>query len=346
MRTGRGNVFRVPVLMIGVSILLLALLAVFVVLHRTEAERFTILVVHAQPGWLLLAVALQVATYVCAGGVWNAVIRSAGHRVRLGSLARFSVEKLSIDQLIPLGGVSGNLVVFQAMRRLGLPHRLAMEALLVDVLSHYLSYALMALTAVVILWMHHSITPVIVSVVAVFAAFLLAVPALILWLLAHRESSLPAWLMRVHPIAKASEAVRAVSAERIYSPRLAATATAFGTGVFVLDAATLWSLMHIIGNPVSASIAFVALVVGSMAGTVSFLPGGIGGFEAGCVLTLHLLGAPIEAALTGTLLLRGLSLWLPLVPGLIMVRHDILSAKTSDERISNPTATDRAGKLR
>ena len=76
--------------------------------------------------------------------------------------------------------------------------------------------------------------------------------------------------------------------------------------------------------------AFVVLVIGSMAGTISFLPGGIGGFEAGCVLTLHLLGVPVEDALTGTLLLRGLSLWLPLVPGLFLVRRDILVRESAD----------------
>lgn len=317
------NVFRTTGFMLAISLLLLAALVVFVARHRSEAEQFTLVVVHAKPEWLLFAVALQIATYLCAGGVWNAVIRSAGHRVHLGALARFSVEKLSIDQLLPLGGVSGNLVVFQAMRRLGLPHQLAVEALLIDVLTHYLAYALMALTAVLILWLHHSITPVIVYLVAVFAVFLLVVPACILWLLAHRGRTLPRWLLRVYPMAKASEAVRPVSANHIRAPRLIAAATAFGSGVFLLDATTLWAVMHITGRAVEPSVAFVALVIGSIAGTVSFLPGGIGGFETGCVLTLHLLGAPIEAALTGTLLLRGLSLWLPLGPGLLMVRRDI-----------------------
>lgn len=323
MTSKHGNVFRMTGFMLVISLLLLAALVVFVARHRGEAEQFTLIVVHAKPEWLFLAVALQIATYLCAGGVWNAVIRSAGHRVHVGALARFSIEKLSIDQLLPLGGISGNLVVFQAMRRLGLPHRLAMEALLVDVLTHYLAYAIMALAAVLILWLHHSITAVIVYLIAVFAVFLLVVPACILWLLAHRGRTLPRWLMRVYPIAKAAEAMGTVSTERIRKPSLIATTTAFGCGVFLLDAATLWAVMHITECVVSPSVAFVALVVGSMAGTVSFLPGGIGGFEAGCVLTLHLLGAPIEAALTGTLLLRGLSLWLPLVPGLLMVRRDL-----------------------
>lgn len=313
--------------MLLVGLLLLAALVVFVAMHRTEAEEFTLIVIHAKPEWVVLAVILQAGTYLCAGGVWYSVIRSTGHRVSLGALARFSVEKLSIDQLIPLGGVSGNLVVFQAMRRLGLPHWLAMEALLIDMLSHYAAYALIAFAAVLILWLYHSITPVIVSLCAVFAVFLLVVPSGILWMISRRGRSLPRFLMQLKTVAKASKAVRSISTERIFSPKLIAAATAFGAGVFLLDAATLWSVMHLTGFRVDPFTAFAALVIGSIAGTVSFLPGGIGGFEAGCVLMLHMLGAPVEAALTGTLLLRGLSLWLPLVPGLVMVRRDLASPR-------------------
>jgi uncharacterized membrane protein YbhN (UPF0104 family) len=69
--------------------------------------------------------------------------------------------------------------------------------------------------------------------------------------------------------------------------------------------------------------AFVALAIATIAGVFSFLPGGVGSFEAGSTATLALLGVPVEAALTGTLLLRGLTLWLPLVPGLVLARGDL-----------------------
>lgn len=308
---------------VGMSLLLLAALVFFIASHRTEAEQFTLIVIHAKPEWVLLAVFLQACTYVCAGGVWNAVIRAAGHRVSLRALARFSVEKLSMDQLVPLGGISGNVAVFQAMRRLGLPHRIAVEALLVDVFAHYIAYALTALLAIAILWMRDAVTPIVVSLFVVFGAFLLLVPSGLLWMIRHRGSGLPPRLMRLRIVSGIARAVRNISRDSVFSPRLLGTATAFSCGVFLLDAMTLWAVMHLTGAPVDIFSAFVALVVASIAGTISFLPGGIGGFEAGCVFTLHLLGTPVEAALTGTLLLRGLSLWLPLLPGLYMVRRDI-----------------------
>jgi Mg2+-importing ATPase len=51
---------------------------------------------------------------------------------------------------------------------------------------------------------------------------------------------------------------------------------------------------------------------------VGMVPGGLGTFEAASVLTLKLVGVPTVVALAATLLFRGLSYWLPMVPGLII----------------------------
>jgi hypothetical protein len=38
---------------------------------------------------------------------------------------------------------------------------------------------------------------------------------------------------------------------------------------------------------------------------------------------LHALGTPIEAAITATLMLRGFTLWLPLLPGGVLLRQAV-----------------------
>lgn len=50
------------------------------------------------------------------------------------------------------------------------------------------------------------------------------------------------------------------------------------------------------------------------------LPGGMGIFEAASVVTLKLVGVSVPVALVATLFFRGLSFWLPMVPGLIFSR--------------------------
>ena len=49
------------------------------------------------------------------------------------------------------------------------------------------------------------------------------------------------------------------------------------------------------------------------------------GPEAACVGMLSLLGVAIEATLAATLLLRGLTFWLPMVPGLWLAKREIAS---------------------
>jgi P-type Mg2+ transporter len=60
---------------------------------------------------------------------------------------------------------------------------------------------------------------------------------------------------------------------------------------------------------------------------VGIVPGGLGIFEAASVLTLRLIGVELSVALSATLLFRGLSFWLPLVPGFWFSRLYAKAAK-------------------
>jgi uncharacterized membrane protein YbhN (UPF0104 family) len=51
------------------------------------------------------------------------------------------------------------------------------------------------------------------------------------------------------------------------------------------------------------------------------VPLGLGAFEGTSTAMLRLFGVPFEAALAATLLLRGFTLWLPLLPGLVITRR-------------------------
>ena len=62
-------------------------------------------------------------------------------------------------------------------------------------------------------------------------------------------------------------------------------------------------------------------MISTLLRTVGIVPGGLGTFEAASVLTLRVIGVPLATALAATLLFRGLSFWLPMVPGLIFSRQ-------------------------
>ena len=322
-REGPG-ILKVPRMTLVLSVIVLISLIVFVYLHVGDARRFIDVLERTEPQWLILVVVLQVNTYVCIGLIWNRILRSAGHRIHLRELTRLSVEKLSIDQLIPAVGISGNIAVYQAMKRLGVPQVLAMEAILINLLGRYIAFAIAAIVAVGLLWAWHDITPVLMGLVVLFAVVLIIVPMVILWMLAHQSRPLPRWMKKLNPLVATKELVDAVSPQRVYSWPLLSFATVFNLIVFLLDSGTLWAVLHSVGLQSGYLLAYVALVMASVAATLSLLPGGIGGFEAGCVAMLTMMGVPVETALTGTILLRGITLWLPLIPGLLFARKDVL----------------------
>jgi uncharacterized membrane protein YbhN (UPF0104 family) len=84
---------------------LLALGALILVVVRVgELERFVQLARGAEPEWLLLALALQLATYACTASVWRSSLAGAGAPYSLRSLIPLSLAKVFIDQLLPSAG--------------------------------------------------------------------------------------------------------------------------------------------------------------------------------------------------------------------------------------------------
>ena len=314
---------KIPKLTLILSIVVLIGLVVFVVLNVDDARKFAKLLEEAEPVWLLLMVTVQVVSYLCAGAIWGVVARAAKFLLSLGAMARLAVEKLSIDQVIPTGGMVGNVVVFQAMRRMGLPEWLAMEALLMDTLAYYGAYFIAILVAIIAFWINQVVSPTVMILLAAFSVIMVGVPLGIAWLLKHKDRQPPHWLMRLKPFVRFYEMAASVSTARIVRPSILGLTVLLNFGVFALDGLTFWVGMHALGISVSPLTMFVALIMGQIAGAVSFLPGGIGGFELGATTALTLFGVPLEAALAGTLLLRGFTLWLPLVPGLLLARRDV-----------------------
>src|SRR5262245_51949107 len=100
-----GKARRISLL---IGLLILAGLIVFVLAHPGQGRQMLDLLKQAQPVWLLAAIGLQAGTYVCAGGVWHRVLSRAGLHLPLSVMARLSVQKLLVDQLVPTAGMGGS----------------------------------------------------------------------------------------------------------------------------------------------------------------------------------------------------------------------------------------------
>lgn len=312
---------------VGWSFALLVLAALTgSVIHLSELEHFTALLAAARPQWLLVALALQLGTYASEAAIWYLLLRLIGHRQRWTALVPLSLAKLFADQAVPTGGLSGNILVVEVLARRGVPARSAVAALMTGAIVYFLAYFAMSLLALGVLRDHHALSRLMILGVTVLAAVALGLPGLLL-AIAHLQR--PRWLDRLasaRPVAAALAMIGDAWPLVRRHPGPIAAAFVFQALIFVLDGATLWAMLHAIGQTAEPMVPIAAFMVGSIAASLGPFPLGLGGFEAACTSMLTLLGTPLEAAFTATFLLRGMTLWLPMLPGLWLARWEIRQA--------------------
>ncbi|CAN5587431.1 hypothetical protein BH10PSE4_BH10PSE4_38140 [soil metagenome] len=300
--------------------LLTAATLVWAIFHYGELAAFGELLTRAQPLWLALALTLQALTYVSVAGGWGLVLVRAGAPQKLRRLAPIAVTKLFADQAMPTAGLGGNIVLIDQLARLGVPRGTAVAALIVSLIGYYAAYAVFAVAMLLMLWLHDHATPLMVGLVTTFLLVALATPTLALWLRRRGSQPLPAVLERLGPIRILLDTLAQAPTDLVADRGLVARVALCNGMVFLLDAATLLACLLALGGGAAFSTAFIALIMASMVATLGPIPLGLGTFEATCTATLHLLGVRLEQAFAATMLLRLLTLWAPMAPGLLLMQ--------------------------
>jgi uncharacterized protein (TIRG00374 family) len=299
---------------------LAALTAVIIAaLHFSEEKKLVRLTAKAQPWWLAIAVVLQASTYLAQGETWRVVTRAAKVSLPLLLAFKLSLAKLFIDQALPSGGISGTLVVARALEQRGISRRVVMASVIVDTVAYYAAYVLTLALALIITIVggHASLLIILTAIFFVVFSVLLTTAALVL---SGRKRVGPKWLKRIPAIKKALALMGEADPKLVRSPRLILESGVFQLAIILLDAATVWVLIRALGDVASPTGVFASFVLSTLLRTISIIPGGLGTFEAASVVTLRLAGVPVSVALAATLLFRGLSFWLPMVPGLVFSR--------------------------
>lgn len=298
------------------------------VLHWGEIERFADLLKRVEPAWLLAAILFQISTYASVAAGWSAVLRRAGTPRPLVRLMRIAVTKLFADQALPSAGMGGNVLLVDQLRAIGVARGTAIAALLVSMIGYYAAYAVFALAMLVLLWLHDRATPLMAGLVTMFLLVAIAIPGLALWLRHRGSAPLPPRLERIALVRSLLDTVAAAPGDLLRDRKLLARVTGFNALIFVADAGTLYACLQGLGETVSFGTAFIALIMASIVVTLGPVPLGLGSFEATCIGTLGLLGVPFEAAVAATLTLRVLTLWLPLLPGMALIRSAVRPSRT------------------
>lgn len=305
--------------------LILIFSLVYAATHYGDFSHFVVLLRNIDPAWLLVALMMQLGTYVAIAMVWKRTMRQEGVHFELHRLVPLALAKLFTDKAVPSGGISGIAFVFNALRQRDVAGEVCMRVMLIDILSFYTAEILAAAGALFILWQHHDIRKWMVVVAAIFITVALFIPGAVLFLKQlGANDRMPAWIARLPFAAPLLEFLSKVEQDREYKPKLRPMffieVTVYQLTVVIFDSMTLWTMLQALGEPVLVFPVFPCLVFASMAAMLSPIPLGLGTFEAVCTGLLVIFKIRLETALTATILLRGFTLWLPMLPGLIVTR--------------------------
>ncbi len=304
-------------------VLLIVGAIVVAALHWGDVKKFAELATKAEPGWLAGALVLQSSTYVSLSFQWWLVLRSAGSGRPIKKLLPLTITKLFADQVVPTAGVSGNVLLVDRLRAIGVPRDHAMAAVILAIIAYYLSYAAATIVALAMLALHGKLSLLLVGLAALLLAVATAIPAAILWLTDKGDEVLPKWLRRRESVREMFEMVGEAPRDLVRDPKLIIQLSLLNLAVFVADAATLLMCLLALGLRAHFDAAFVAFTMAAIVTLLGAVPLGLGSFEATSIATLRLMGVPFEAALSGTLLYRGFALWIPLGLGAILTRRTL-----------------------
>ena len=120
-------------------------------LHWGDVKKFAELTARAEPMWLAGALLLQLSTYVSLSAQWWLVLRKAGSARPMLQLLPLTITKLFADQVVPTAGVSGNVLLVDRLKAIGVPRQDAVAAIILAIIAYYLSYAVGTVIALAML---------------------------------------------------------------------------------------------------------------------------------------------------------------------------------------------------
>ncbi|MCE5190573.1 MAG: flippase-like domain-containing protein [Actinomycetia bacterium] len=316
----------------------LAAAAWFVATHTADITRLWQVMRGGDPRWLIVATLLQVAYYAFYIWTFKASFEAVGIRRPYAELVPVVLGSIFVNVVTPTGGTAGPaLVVDDAVRRGHSPAGSAAAMVLTQVVD-FASFAVIMVVGFVYLGIvgrlqtyEIAAAAVLLALIALFAGALVLAfvrpPAFVrvleffarvvggLWRVARRSSPLAEdWAART-----AGEFTSSASmlAER---PRGVAKAGVIGVAGYGLDLLGLMAVGFAFGWDKPGSL-LAAYAVGVLVWIVSIVPQGIGVVEGAIAVVLTSFGAAVPQATAISLVFRGLSFWLPLLLGFVLLRR-------------------------
>jgi len=326
-RAPRRPFYRDPRYVI-LAVLIVAI-AVLAVVKRRELTELWHELKALQAKTVLLALGCQLGKFLAVALTFHFILRVLNYQVPVPYLFGSGLAMVFLNQAVPSMGTSGNAFVYTALQRRGVSSGSAIIVAILNLLTYYIAFFLLAIGAVIYLGLGHALRGGHLAGLAIFLAMMMS---LFLWIdfrtrtetRLHRTvgdiNRLIARLTRgALPQAIPDHFVDDFFEGRaliVRSKKRFIIPVATNLVMFLADSATLYVVFRGLGHPeVLYRYVVAGYVLGIILYTFAFVPGAFGVYEAGMTGMFVALGVGTHAALAATIIFRGFNFWLPIPLG-------------------------------
>lgn len=319
-------------------LLVIAFVAV-VVSRLTEIEHLLKTLQQGQWQWVLAAALLQGAYYSVYAELFRAAFRVVGVDGRWRDLLPVLLASMLVNTVAPSGGTAGSaLFVDDAARRRQSPARALAGTLLVWV-ADACAFTAILVAGLIHLFMRHHLEPYEITgaVLLLLGTAGLAGALLVgLWWpaqlrrgmgwLERAVARLSGWIRHPSPLRQGwaerntDEFTRAGAAIGA-RPRRLGRALGIAFAAHLIDLASLYVLFLAFHQPIAPGALVAGYAMGILFWKMSPVPEGVGVVEGVMILVFVSLDIPAPQATIVALAFRGLTFWLPMVFGFVIVRR-------------------------
>jgi uncharacterized membrane protein YbhN (UPF0104 family) len=301
---------------------LLAAVLALVVLALPGLSEVRARFARADPGWLALAAAAELASVLSYVVVFRGVFC---RRMRWGLSYQIGMAEQAANSLLPAGGAGGLALGAWALRRGGMSTghigRRTVAFFIITSAANFIAVIAVGVgLAAGVLPGRASLALTLLPAAAAAATMLLvlALPGLLDRFVADPAAlrARGGWGGRLlSALAGGARMVADGVREALALLRAGRSSAIFGSaGYLAFDIAALTLAFRSVGSAPAAGSLLLAYLLGQLGGLLP-LPGGVGGVDAGLVGALILYGAPLAAAVAAVAIYRVLQLLLPAVLG-------------------------------
>ncbi len=327
--------------------LLILVFLVIVVSRFTEATKLVDTLAAGRPLWIAAALMVQAIYYIVFPTMFQSALYTVEVPGHLAGMIPVWFTSVFLNITAPSAGMTGAAVFVDDAVRRGHPAARAAAGMVLVLVADYSAFAVLLILGFGYLFLTKNLHIYEVIAAVILLLFILGLTVVLLLGL-WRPSALSAVLTWLQTTANriaarlrrraflpedwagrnAAEFSQAAAAIKAHPRRLGKT---YGAALLahLLEMTTLYMLARAFGAHLHPGVLVAGYAVGILFWLVAITPSGIGVVEGVMALVFTTLGVPGEQSTVIALAFRGLTFWLPLVIGFVLLRRSRAFRKAS-----------------